>query len=320
MSGLSRVAVVTTAHGRHEHLRRQRRSLVAGVRPPDLHVVVAMDDPDLAAVAAEEQLPTLVVPVAADPRGLPLARARNLGMARAAAEGCDVLVGLDVDCLAGPHLVTGYADAVRSDPRTVWSGPVTYLLPGVLPLDAEAMAALDAPHPARPAPRPGERLSDADPDLFWSLSYAVSAPAWRELGYHEAYVGYGCEDTDLGRSVPARGLGLGWTGDARAYHQHHPVSDPPVEHLDALLRNARTFHARWGEWPARGWFEAFEALGLVRRSGEGWDLVDPGTGPVSQDPAGQPPAGHVEREGPTPWPTSSARSRPAPTSTPSGTT
>jgi len=269
-----RVAVVTTAHGRHEHLRRQRRSLVAGVRPPDLHVVVAMDDPDLAGVVAEEPLPTLVVPVAADSRGLPLARARNLGMARAAAEGCDVLVGLDVDCLAGPHLVAGYADAVRSDPRTVWSGPVTYLPAGVLPLEPEAMAVLDAPHLARPAPRPGERSDGGDPDLFWSLSYAVSAAAWRELGgYHEAYVGYGCEDTDLGRTVVARGLGLGWTGDARAYHQHHPVSDPPVEHLDALLRNARTFHGRWGEWPARGWFEAFEALGLVRRAGEGWEAV-----------------------------------------------
>jgi len=85
--------------------------------------------------------------------------------------------------------------------------------------------------------------------------------------------GYGCEDTDLGRTVVARGLGLGWTGDARAYHQHHPVSDPPVEHLGALLRNARTFHGRWGEWPARGWFEAFEALGLVRRVGEGWEAV-----------------------------------------------
>lgn len=274
MSGAPRVAVVTTAHARHEHLRRQRRSLAAGARPPDLHLVVAMDDPELARVVAEEPLPTLVVTVDSDGRGLPLARARNTGMARAAAEGCDVLVGLDVDCLAGPHLVTGYADAVRADPRTVWSGPVTYLPAGVLPLDAEAMVALDAPHPARPAPGAGERSAGGDPDLFWSLSYAVSASAWRELGgYHEEYVGYGCEDTDLGRTVVARGLGLGWTGDARAYHQHHPVSDPPVEHLGALLRNARTFHGRWGEWPARGWFEAFEALGLVRRVGEGWEAV-----------------------------------------------
>lgn len=321
MSGAPRVAVVTTAHGRHDHLRRQRRSLAAGTRPPDLHVVVAMGDPDLAEVVAEEPLPTVVLPVATDACGLPLARARNLGMARAAAAGCDVLVGLDVDCLAGPHLLTGYADAVRSEPRTVWSGPVTYLAPGVLPRGGAAMAALDSPHRARPAPGRGERHGGGDPDLFWSLSYAVSTAAWRELGgYHEEYVGYGCEDTDLGRTAAARGIGLGWTGDARAYHQHHPVSDPPVEHLDALLRNARTFHRRWGEWPARGWFEAFESLGLVRRAGEGWEAATPGTGAVTgppsgpaavpgteQDPVGHEPAGHATREDPTPWPTSSAR-------------
>lgn len=90
---------------------------------------------------------------------------------------------------------------------------------------------------------------------------------------------------------------MAWTGDARAYHQHHPVSDPPVEHLDDLLRNGAIFHRRWGEWPMRGWFEALEQRGLVRRAGEGWDRADPGTGAA--------PA-HPERED-TPWHTSSAR-------------
>jgi len=50
-------------------------------------------------------------------------------------------------------------------------------------------------------------------------------------------------------------LGLGWVGGARAYHQHHPVSSPPVEHLDDILRNGRLFHERWGEWPMTGWLE-----------------------------------------------------------------
>ena len=40
-------AVVTIAHGRHRHLRRQHESLVAGRLLPDLYVVVAMSDPDL---------------------------------------------------------------------------------------------------------------------------------------------------------------------------------------------------------------------------------------------------------------------------------
>jgi GT2 family glycosyltransferase len=126
---VSGVAVVTTAHGRHDHLRRQRVSLAAGTVVPDVHVVVAMDDPAVAGVAVGDGPPVEVLAVGRDPLGLPLAAARNLGMAHAARAGCDVLIGLDVDCLAGPTMVAGYAATVRDDPATVWSGPVTYLPP-----------------------------------------------------------------------------------------------------------------------------------------------------------------------------------------------
>lgn len=279
---MTRVAVVTTVHGRHDHLLRQRRSLAGGTRPPDLHVVVAMDDTLIPGVLAETdqdaRLPTRILHVDADPRGLPLAHARNRGLAWAIAADCDVLIGLDVDCLAAPELVEGYAAANRDSPGTLWSGPVTYLPPGVHDLDS--LAEHDDPHPARPAPAPGERIHGGDPHLFWSLSFAVTSRTWEAAGgFHEEYVGYGGEDTDLGRTLAARGVPMAWTGDARAYHQHHRVSDPPVEHLDDLLRNGATFHRRWGEWPMRGWFEAFEQRGLVRRAGKGWERTGPGTGP-----------------------------------------
>ncbi len=70
---MSGVAVVTTAHGRHEHLRRQRVSLAAGTVVPDLHVVVAMDDPAVAGVAVGDGPPVEVLAVGRDPLGLPLA-------------------------------------------------------------------------------------------------------------------------------------------------------------------------------------------------------------------------------------------------------
>ena len=57
---------------------------------------------------------------------------------------------------------------------------------------------------------------------------------------------------------------------AHAYHRWHPVSDPPVDHLDDLLRNGAHYARRWGEWPAPGWFAEFERRGLVRRDGEDW--------------------------------------------------
>jgi GT2 family glycosyltransferase len=270
MSLSPRVAVVTIVHQRHEHLKRQIASLGRGDRTPDIHVVVAMGDPWL--VRELRTSPTTdLVSLDADPGQLPLAAARNAGALQALDLGAEVLVFLDVDCLAGPQLVSGYEHAVLADPRTVWSGPVTYLPAGLDEADLSRPWLLDAPHPARPAPAPGELLPDADPELFWSLSFALSTQAWsRSGGFHEGYAGYGGEDTDFGLQVAARGLGLGWTGDARAYHQHHPIQDPPMEHLDDILRNGELFSRRWGRWPMEGWLRDFEAMGLVRRGAEGW--------------------------------------------------
>ncbi|QIK74609.1 glycosyltransferase family 2 protein [Nocardioides piscis] len=260
-----RTAVVTVAHGRHDHLACQRESLAAATVPPDHHVVVAIDDPVLAGSGrCSASLP-------ATPLGLPLAAARNLGARIALGLGAGVLVFLDVDCLAGPGLVEAYADAVESDPSTVWSGPVTYLDPPPgTGYDLAALPGLDSPHPARPAPAPGERLHDADPDLFWSLSFACSAAAWRRSGgFCEDYVGYGGEDTDFGRVLVEDGLELGWLGAARAYHQFHPVSRPPVEHVDDIVRNAAIFRRRWGHTPMLGWLREFERLGLVKVDEDG---------------------------------------------------
>ena len=271
---MTRVGVVTLAYGRHEHLAGQHQSLAAGSRAPDVYLVVAMGDPAIepctvGAITRE----VLHVPVADGE--LPLAAARNRGVSAAVEQGIEVVVLLDVDCLAGGELVAAYAEVVTQRPESIWSGPVTYLPPsppeGYPVADPEALTALDAPHPARPAPPSGELLTSEDPDLFWSLSCAVAPATWaRTGGFCEDYVGYGGEDTDFGMTALAAGVGLGWVGAARAFHQHHPVSTPPVEHLDAILRNGRLYHRRWGRWPMMGWLEAFEKQGLVRQSGDDW--------------------------------------------------
>ena len=64
-----------------------------------------------------------------------------------------------------------------------------------------------------------------------------------------------------------------WTDDPVAYHQHHPTADPPVQHVESILRNAALFHRRWGTWPMRGWLEAFERQRLVVRGSRGWALA-----------------------------------------------
>lgn len=263
------LGVVTVVHGRHAHLAAQEESLRRSTRPVDVRVVVAIDDP---VVTGEH-----VVPCAA--RGpLPVAAARNLGVRTALARGADTLVLLDVDCLVAPDALAAYDAAVRDEPGTLWSGPVTYLRAEDRPYRLDDLAALDDPHPARPAPGPGERCAGEDWSLFWSLSFALSAAAWaRTGGFDEGYTGYGAEDTDFGQRARAAGLDLGWVGGARAYHQHHPTQHPPVQHLDDVLRNGARFAARWGWWPMGGWLADFERLGLVRRAagvGEHWVRTD----------------------------------------------
>jgi N-acetylglucosaminyl-diphospho-decaprenol L-rhamnosyltransferase len=273
------VAVVTLVHGREAHLRGQHASLARGV-VPDHYVVAAMGDPAVRSWHPTDPPTPDVVEVPADAGVLPLASARNAAAERALALGADVLVFLDVDCLAGPALVRAYADAARDRPDVLWSGPVTYLPPpGAEGYPLDDLATLDDPHRSRPAPAPGERLLGGDPDLFWSLSFAVHADGWRRAGgFCEDYVGYGAEDTDFAATATAAGLVMGWLGGARAYHQHHPTSSPPVQHLADIVRNGALFHRRWGRWPMEGWLAEFERLGLVEREGDGWRLSPSASG------------------------------------------
>jgi N-acetylglucosaminyl-diphospho-decaprenol L-rhamnosyltransferase len=260
-------AVITVVHGRHDHFLRQRAGLAACA--PDDRIVVALADP--AIPVADEH----VVRCAADPDALPLARARNAGARAALERGADLLIFLDVDCIPGPELIHRYVDAAhRVDGPALLCGPVTYLPPSPAGHPLEHLDALTDPHPARPAPPPGVLARESNHDLFWSLSFAVSAATWQQLGgFCEAYVGYGGEDTDFAATAAAQRIPLIWVGGAHAYHQHHPVSDPPVEHLEHIVANARVFRARWGRWPMTGWLDAFERDGLITRDGDRVDVA-----------------------------------------------
>jgi GT2 family glycosyltransferase len=256
--------VVTVVHGRHAHLTRQLAGLARQTRPADDHVVVAMGDAQVRAVVGSA---ARVLDVPAGAR-LPLAAARNAGADAALAGGAELLVFLDVDCIPGPDLVARYAAAAQDD--VLDSGPVTYL-PAAADYDLATLHTLADPHPARPVPADGEVLVAEDHRLFWSLSFALTGATWTRLGgFCEEYAGYGGEDTDFAETAHAAGVPLRWVGGAGAFHQHHAVSRPPVEHLDDVLVNGRVFADRWGWWPMQGWLEAFADRGLVRRTADGW--------------------------------------------------
>lgn len=272
-------AVITIVHGRADHLREQQRGLAHSVMPPDHYVVVAMDDLDAAPATSTGPLADTgvhlhTVTVSAGPH-LPLAAARNAGAAAALAVGADVLIFLDVDCIPSPDTVGAYLASVASTTTAaLHCGTVRYLD------EAHSRAVpphLDGPpHPARPAPPPGETVTSTDWPLFWSLSFAVDAGTWRRLGgFHEGYTGYGAEDTDFGLSAHEAGVPLRWVGGADVYHQYHPSESPPVRHRDDILRNAAVFHGRWGRWPMEGWLQGFADLGIAAFRDGRWEPVDP---------------------------------------------
>lgn len=257
-----RTAVITIAHGRHPHLAAQACALAGSTRAPAQYVVVAMDDAGI-----EDVVPAAdVVHVARVHGALPLAAARNAGVARALAAGAELLVLLDVDCLPAPDLLSRYESAAAGYDG-VLCGPVGYLPPpppGGYP--TTGLRALARPHPARPVPADDEVLPADNPDLFWSLSFALRAEVWQRVGgFCEDYYGYGGEDTDFGHAIAHAGADMWWVGGAWAFHQHHGAdrAGPPVHHLDDILRNAGVFHARWGWWPMRGWLEECARRGLA---------------------------------------------------------
>lgn len=203
-----------------------------------------------------------------------LSRARNQVAQTALDKGAELLIFLDADCIPGPSLVSGYVDAAHHWPGDVLCGPVTYLdAPGTSGYELEELVALTNPHPARPNPPAGQTRCGTNEEwnLFWSLSFALSAQTWHDSGgFDEGYFGYGGEDTDFAYRLRAQGKTLRWVGGAHAYHQWHPVSSPPVEHLGDILANATRFHSIWGTWPMEGWLTAFAELGLVEYRDGAW--------------------------------------------------
>ncbi|MDT5050242.1 MAG: hypothetical protein QOG75_6146 [Mycobacterium sp.] len=267
-----RTAVITTAHGRAHHLRRQLDGLSRSARRPDMHVIVATDDPAVSDVVAVSGSTAHIVHRVNGPGPLSVASARNIGALTALDHNADLLVFLDVDCIPGRNMLGRYHEAVLDAKHrdALLCGPVTYLPP---PHDVDGypvtLEHLINPHPARPAPRDGDIIPSTDYELFWSLSFALVASTWRQIGgFCERYRGYGGEDTDFAQTVRAAGVPMRWVGGAHAFHQFHPVSDPPVEHVHDIVRNANIFHQRWGWWPMSNWLKAFEQRGLITRDRE----------------------------------------------------
>jgi GT2 family glycosyltransferase len=250
-------AVITLNKGRRPHLMRLLEGLGRGALP-DACIIVEMGGDDA-------PLPALPFPVERVPfphDGLPLAAARNAGRRAARA---DTLIFLDVDCIPAAGLVAGLSRAVAEQDGLVCC-EIGYL-PGGAVTDGWREADLDRlghPHPVRVFPPPGAVAPTPQPGLFWSLAFGIRAATYDRLGgFDETFSGYGAEDTDLAFRAATAGVPILFLGGPKAYHQHHPGFDPPLQHFRDIVANAARFHARHGIWPMDGWLDGFARLGLI---------------------------------------------------------
>jgi hypothetical protein len=294
---MTRVAVITPAsENRLAHLHRQRL-LLREVQAPGVEVVRIEAWLDEDVPPSPPAIPTVHVPPGRN--GMRVGAARNAAARLALEHGVDLLVFLDVDCLPGAELLERYVAAARTHPDDLLCGPVTYLESVQRPSSLDDLLGMTRPHPVRPLPPDGAvvRATDAEFDLFWSLSFAVTPATWTRLGgFDEVYEGYGAEDTDLGRRARSLGIGLQWVGGAHAYHQWHPAGSPPWRHLDDILRNGALFAERWGEWPMGGWIDAFIEGGVVEAHGDGYRRVTDAAGSLDKRVRTEHPAPHPTTE------------------------
>lgn len=240
---------------------------------PSTHVVISMGDPTIRDLVADADGDAVVVELA-PAEELPLAAARNLGVATAREHGADAVVLLDVDCLPHPAMIGDYARALEElgTETAVVSGRVKYLPEGMTEADYTPQRAheLGRDHPARVVPE-GTTLVPGDPRMLWSLSLATTVESWARIGgFDERYVGYGGEDTDFGQRLAAAHGVMWWSGLACVYHQHHPTVIPPVQHAAAIARNANLFRSTWGFDPMDGWLAQLREMGHLTWSEGGW--------------------------------------------------
>ena len=272
--GMTTVAVVTIAHGRHDHLRAPAASLARARRGPTTTSWSAMADPDLGAWRRGATAPT------SWPRRRPAAcrSPRPATPARAGARRGAPTCWSSSTSTAWPAPTSS-----RRTPRpwphapgTVWSGPVTYLPPGSTEATTWPARGTSTTRTRRgPHPRPGERVRGGDPR---PVLVAVLRPAPASVGgsggFCEDYVGYGGEDTDFGQQVarPRAATSAGW-----ARPRLPPAPPDRARRCSTSTTSCATaalFHRRWGRWPMLGWLQAFEGLGLVEQTPEGWRVTD----------------------------------------------
>lgn len=274
------LALVTVAHGEHEALAAQIWALRRQSVLPDLHVVVALDDPELewalgehtAALDLPWEVEVVKVPASGD-RGLPYATAYNAGVVTALESGAEIVALLDATCTPMPGFVEGHARilgprVLAGTERPVLDcGPVHVLEPGrtVPPPHEWTSTMLRAGTSGRPGGAARRRSSSLR--TAWSRAFATTATSWTSVGgFDDGYLGHAGEDLDLGERFAAASGTVLWTEDAAVLQRGDDDSAPQTRDL---VDNANRFARRWGRLPFEQRLTELEEMGMVARADDG---------------------------------------------------
>lgn len=245
-------SIVTIVKGRRKQVANLLESVKGSILLPHDIQLVCMDAPD--GITIPEGL-NGSIHVIDEPHALPLAAARNRGIA---ATKTNNVIFIDADCLVSPTLFATLLMALQA-------GNVISAYPLYLPIvpdtgNYQESTQLAVPHPARthiPVGQPVDHLQ------FWSLLFAVQKQTFNAIGgFDESFVGYGAEDTDFAMTFHQAGIELLFVSDY-VLHQYHSKYDPPLNHFDSIIQNAARYQQKWRVLPMQRWLNAFEAMGLI---------------------------------------------------------
>lgn len=223
-------------------------------------VIVTMNDelPQL----PQANFPIKTAAINNDSGFLPLAAARNQCAEIATGE---ILIYLDVDCIAHPNLVEIFNYHLQRE-EAIYQGSVRYLASNWQPNNwtYNSLQKQSSFHKLQ-----GEEVIDRDKtlhpyELFWSLCFGIRKKTFIDLGGFDAnFQGYGGEDTDFAFSARSQSLPL-YKVSALAYHQFHPSYNPPLNHLAEIVSNALVFEQKWHTLPMDKWLNRFAEMGYIK--------------------------------------------------------
>ncbi|MEO9593977.1 glycosyltransferase family 2 protein [Rhodopirellula bahusiensis] len=254
-----KISVLTIVRGRQAHLENQLKGLLQSQVLPHEWIVVGMNQE--VEISDGERFPIRTSSVDHATEPLPLALARNHAASLCQSDG---MIFLDVDCIPSPSLIGKMTDALQDEER-LWMGRPRYLPAGATEQhwQADELPRLAVDHPLQPSLEGEDRLASKRYELFWSLCFAISRSSFETIGgFDESFDGYGGEDTDFSFSAREAGVPFGFL-NAVAYHQHHAVCKPPLNHLQPIVQNAERFKSKWGVWPMESWLKAFAERELI---------------------------------------------------------